>query len=220
MQDDLNEALPDEIELALAHTSEVQRAQIWALFALDQRLARIVGKATEPLLAQMRLSWWRDMLKMPADDRPKGDVVLDAIGAEWAGSEDALIGLVDGWEHLLAEPPLTDAAIDAFAMGRATALAAFGEAKTRPDRVTTFNLLGQIWALADLASKVESGEERHSIVQSGMRLCEQDLPRARDFKAIAILAALGARALREGGRPLLEGRSAGLIAARAALLGK
>ena len=220
MQTSEFEPLTDELELALAHSPKQDRERLWAMFALDQRLARIVAKATEPMLAQMRLSWWREMLQSPPDQRPEGDQVLDAISAHCKGAENSLIGLVDGWEHLLAEPPIQTSEISAFADGRARAISALDPAGSLPKAETRFNLLGRIWALADLAAKVGSNEEKATILSLAEPLCAKSLPSARDYKALAILSALGRRAIRRGGRPLLEGRGAALVAARAALLGK
>ena len=39
-------------------------------------------------------------------------------------------------------------------------------------------------------------------------------------KGLAVLGALGLRALKRGGRPLMEGRGAALVALRAAMLGR
>ena len=72
------ETLPTEIELALAYTPRDRREAMRVAFELDRRLARIVAATTEPMLGQMRLAWWRDILAKPVDERPRGDVVLDA----------------------------------------------------------------------------------------------------------------------------------------------
>lgn len=215
-----NEALASEIELALAHTPIDQRERLKTLFALDQRLARIIGKATEPMLAQMRLSWWREMLGMPVAERPQGDVVLDAIGTHWSGDEEALITLVDGWEHLLADTPLPASSAEEFAKGRAVALCAFAGVQKAGEIEFGVNQEAKIWAIADLASKVHDEKEREMLVELGQRLCARKPARLRGFKALAVLGALSRRALMRGGRPPLEGRGAGLVAFRAALLGK
>ncbi|MEL7453772.1 MAG: hypothetical protein AAGJ50_10425 [Pseudomonadota bacterium] len=215
-----NDILASEVELALAHTPIGQRARLRTLFALDQRLARIIGKATEPMLAQMRLSWWREMLAQDVSQRPQGDVVLDAIGMHWVGDEGALSALVDGWEHLLADPPLPRDEAEGFASGRAAALCAFAGIGPDTKSYARVNFAGQIWAISDLAAKVHTDEERDMLVEMGRELCDQKPEPLRSFKGLAVLGALGRRALANGGRPLLEGRGAGLVAARAALLGK
>ena len=67
------EILPTAQKLTLAYLGEAERAKLEPGFALDFRLARIVGAATEPMLGQMRIAWWRDMLSKPVGDRPRGD---------------------------------------------------------------------------------------------------------------------------------------------------
>ncbi|MBU1756741.1 MAG: hypothetical protein KJ703_07135, partial [Alphaproteobacteria bacterium] len=48
--------------IALGWTTDPVRTVLVPLFTLDERLARIVATVREPLLAQMRLAWWRDRL--------------------------------------------------------------------------------------------------------------------------------------------------------------
>ncbi len=214
------DTLTSEIELALAHTPAVMRPRLRTLFALDQRLARIIGKATEPMLAQMRLSWWREMLEQGRSLRPQGDAVLDAIGETWAGEEAALRDLVNGWEHLLADPPLPEVDAQKFVDARAGALCAFARVSPEHKTYRHVNLAAQIWAIADLAAKVHSDTERNILLDMGQRLCAEKPKKLSSFKGLAVLSALGRRAIANGGRPLMEGRGAGFTAFRAALLGK
>lgn len=211
-----SETLADEYELAIAHTPSAIRDVLATLFALDERLARIVSQTTEPMLGQMRLAWWREMLGKPIADRPTGDAVLDAAGEHWQGREAGLVALVDGWEHLLADPPLTQKQAMQFSSGREQAMiTVFAEV----DAV----LLGQAakrWSLADVAAKVSLEEERNMLVALGLGSEDSKRSLPRQARGLAVLAALGTRALKRGGRPLMEGRGAGWTAFRAALLGR
>jgi len=45
--------------LALAYAPQSTRLPLLALLALDMRLAGIVRNSREPMLAQLRLAWWR-----------------------------------------------------------------------------------------------------------------------------------------------------------------
>ena len=81
---------PEVSRIALA--SAGSRRDIWlAAFALDGRIGRMVLGASEPMLGQMRLAWWRDQLGAPASARPQGDLLLDLIGRTWAGNELPLL---------------------------------------------------------------------------------------------------------------------------------
>ncbi|UAB77198.1 hypothetical protein INR77_10220 [Erythrobacter sp. SCSIO 43205] len=212
----LDEILPAEIELALAHTPRLYRRSLRIFFELDVRLGRIVAGTSETMLGQMRLAWWRETLNKPVSERPGGDVVLDAVGGEFAGREASLIPLIDGWEHLLAEPPLAQADAFAFAEGRAKALVGvFGEAGTGIGHIEA-----KSWALADLACNVSLEEEREMLTTLGLQLGTADKRLPSAMKGLAVLSALSLRSLKKGGRPLMEGRGASLTAIRAAFFGR
>ena len=212
------ETLPPEIQLALAHTRPHLRGPLRIFFELDARLGRIVAATSEAMLGQMRLAWWRDELGKPAGERPQGDAVLDGIGEHWAGREALLVPLVDAWEHLLTEPPLADADAQGFAQGRSSVLlAVYGEAYADGSGYTSAAMR---WSLADLAANVSLEDERELLVRLGLvsSLSSSRLP--RHARGLAVLGALGHRALKRGGRPLMEGRAAALTALRAAMLGR
>ncbi len=69
--DDLAETLPTMHRLALAYAPGRTRLAWLALLALDSRLAGVLRSASEPMLAQIRLAWWRDMLARSEADRPR-----------------------------------------------------------------------------------------------------------------------------------------------------
>lgn len=214
-----SEILAPEAQLALAHTRAPFREALRIFFELDLRLARIVAGTSEPMLGQMRLAWWRDILAKPIEERPSGDAVLDAIGECWAGREKGLIGLVDGWENLLAEPPLSEANARQFAQGRVCAMRdAFADTS---DVWETCNAGANAWhwALADLAANVSEPKERDMLVALALeQMPGKPLP--SPFKGVAVLGALALRSLKKDGRPLMEGRSASLTALRAAFFGR
>ena len=168
------------------------------------------------MLGQMRLAWWRETLAKPVAQRPSGDAVLDSIGEHFAGREAVLLPLIDGWEHLLAEPPLGRDDALAFAKGRADALVAvLKEASDSSGKAAA-----QRWAIADLASKVSQEEERAMLTQLGLELKGPQAHLPSSMKGLAVLAALSERSLKSGGRPLMEGRGASITALRAAFFGR
>ena len=212
--------LAAEWRIALAYTPITLRPALAVVGALDQRIARILAQATEPMLAQMRLAWWRDELRRPASERPQGDAVLDAIGVYWPGQETFLSALVDGWEQVLVEPPMPQQSALAFAAGRAApfiGLAQMSRIAVDQDRIM---LATRRWALADLAAHVSSDEERASLIRLA---CAADANRAalpKTLRGLAIFEALAIRSLKRGGRPLMEGRGAALTAFKAGMLGR
>lgn len=213
------EILPDEQRLALAHTPAPLRLTMRVYFALDRRLSQLVGKTTEPMLGQMRLAWWRDMLAKPEDQRPNGDAVLDVIGAHWKGRAHALIPLVDAWEILVAEDELTDDLILKFGRGRGDPLVAhFCELDA--DLVNPVSEAAAMWALSDAASHIADDEERARFVGVAKPLANKIVTLPHPLRGLAVLRALSLRALEAGGAPLMQGRSAALVAFRAGLFGR
>ena len=114
---DLLDECPEVLRVALSSASA--HRDIWlAAFALDGRVGRMVLGASEPMLGQMRVAWWRDQLGKAVHDRPRGDHLLDLIGTNWNRNEAALVELIDGWEALLSPRPLAETAILEFVAGR------------------------------------------------------------------------------------------------------
>lgn len=210
-----SEPLAAELDIALNYTPAGLRPRLHAFLVLDRRLAQIVSQTTEPMLGQMRLAWWRDMLGKGLADRPQGDAALDAIGAHWTGDESVLIRLVDGWEEMLAEPPLPIASAKKFSEGRAAGFAALDQHSPNFQAISE---AASAWALTDAALHLPDGEEREML----MKLASSTLPPLRlprSHRGLAVLVALAQRARKIGAKHLLEGRGAALLALKVGLLG-
>lgn len=216
MPSDTPDPLPPEADLALAWSPPAVRGPMAAAFQLDRRLARIVARTTEPMLGQMRLAWWREALGKPVTDRPRGDVVLDAISAEWVGREAALATMVDAWEVLVIADQLDRDAINAFGMQRSAFFAAL-EADLRPAEAEKVAVAGFRWALADAGCSVSDVVERALLIEAGLARSAPPGRMPRSLRGLAVLNALAFRALQRGGRPMMEGRGAPLVAMRAAI---
>lgn len=166
------------------------------------------------MLAQMRLAWWRDRLSENPTDWPPGDPLL-ALLQRWRDPA-VLSPLVDGWEHLLGET-LERPDIDNFAAGRGAAFAGLAGELGAPDAAAASS--GRVWALADLAANLSDPAEQADVL--ALAASESaSLPRARGLRSLAVLGALGRRAISRGGRPLLEGRGAALTVMRVGLFGR
>lgn len=213
----LLDELPAERRLALAYAPSPVRADTLAVFLLDLRLSRLVAQRREPLLTQMRLAWWRDRLHEEAAGFHHDEPVL-ALLAQWGKAKAGLSTLVDGWEVLLNDPPLSDSAIVAFADGRARAFALLasqigaGNSAAEAQR-TMYN-----WALADLAVRTSDPDE---VVRVRALAMSCDWRRATLPSALRPLAVLhGLAARKRGSGALLDGFSDGLAAMRLGLLGR
>jgi phytoene synthase len=213
-----------EARIALAWSLPRVRPPLSIALQLDRRLARIVARTNEPMLGQMRLAWWREMLGTPMEARPRGDAVLDGIGAHWQGREEALAAMVDGWEVLITAERLGPAEIEAFAAGRGAFFGAL-DAQHSGANAARVAAAGWRWALADAAASISDTAERAALVEAGLAGAGVGkdggtsgggrMPRA--LRGLAVLDALALRALRRGGRPLMEGRGAPIAAMRAAI---
>ncbi|MGB7374573.1 hypothetical protein [Pontixanthobacter sp.] len=189
-------------------------------FKLDNRLAQFVSQSKEQILTQMRIAWWRDQLGKPVGERPEGDPVLDALSAHWQGEEAALIALVDGWEGLLAEPPLPQDAARDFAEGRSECFAAIARLSGAAEFAHCARNAGIRWAYADLVSRMSNIQEA-SFVLSNASIpdhYEDQLP--YKLRALLILSRLADKALSKTGGPLIEGRSDIIAVMRVGLLGR
>lgn len=211
------EPLPPEAGLALAWSGPKVRAPLSTALQLDRRLARIVSRTTEPMLGQMRLAWWREALNRPPVDRPRGDVVLDAIGRDWAGREAVLVQMVDAWEVLVTAERLENDKIIEFASGRSAFFSAL-DAELSTAAMPRVAAAGLRWASADAACAVSDECERAALVAAGLA-ARFEGPRRMpaSLRGLAVLEALALRSLQRGGRPMMEGRGAPLAALRAAI---
>ena len=86
-----------------------------ALFAIDDAMADVVAKASDPTLAAIKLAWWRERLErldqdqVPAEPRLKA-VAADLIPQGVTGSDLATIE--EGWATLLHQDPDPDVALE------------------------------------------------------------------------------------------------------------
>lgn len=206
--------------IALAWSRGGARDALLPLLLLDDRLARIVATVREPMLAQMRLAWWRDRLGEARGLRPKGDPVLDAIGLHWQGEEAALIALVDGWEELLGDAPLSEGAFERFARGKAEGFAACARLAGAAGHAEPARQAGRLYALGDCLPRLSDPVERARL--QALAAANPGGPNSmpRFLRPLAILGGLGARVLRRGEGPLFGDRGSALLATRLGILGR
>ncbi|MEL7689712.1 hypothetical protein [Citromicrobium bathyomarinum] len=207
------------IQLALAYARASDRPLFEALFALDRRLADAVRQASEPIIAQMKLAWWRDRFAQDRAEWPKGEPLLERL-AGWSADVSRLGPLVDGWEALLQEGPLNDEAIAAFGEGHAMAWSvaakAVGQGEGSPRCVAL------LWAYADLAAHCSSPEDAQRVREVARKegLLDQAPPHLpRPLRTLGVMGALARRSLRSG-RPILSGGGDFLAGVRTGMLGR
>ena len=120
---------PPDVALALNYAD----AGMAALMRFDRTLASTVAAARDPVMAQLRLAWWRTQLDAPVTGN-EGFEAIQLFGAK-------LLPIIDGWERLLDPLPLSEDALTAYCEGRGTIFALLGgDAR-----------MGAAWALGDFA---------------------------------------------------------------------
>lgn len=207
------ENLPLPMRLALAYAPAVERQRLAGALVLDQRLAGILRRSREPMLAQLRFAWWREHFRAGAEPWPEGEPLLVAL-APWQTDPAPLAALVDGWEAMGGDAPLGDAAFLALAEGRAGVLAQ-GAGQDREDA----RRMARTWALADIALHLSNPVERETAL---------GLLRAQDWRAsrlsrrnraVAVLHSLARHKLRLEAEGQPVSHLAMLSAVRAGLIG-
>lgn len=140
-----------ERALALRYAPPEARDGLAALLALDDALAAILRTTREPIVGQMRLTWWHEALVKLDAGTPPAQPVLEALARTMlpAVSGADLARMVEGWEALLDEP-LDATAMERFARGRGAALFRAAAAVLGSDHPLLAEA-GEGWALADLA---------------------------------------------------------------------
>ncbi|WP_120715608.1 hypothetical protein [Tsuneonella amylolytica] len=190
------------------------RAPLATLFALDTRLAGIVGQAREAMLAQIKFAWWRERLAEVADDRPAGEPLLSAIGSTWAEHEEALSALVDRWEQMLGDDEPMEGSITIFAEARGAALAELAGMIGAEAEAEAASVAGRRWALAEVAHGAGS-----VVARTMGRALPPPVSISRNLRGVAVLDGLAARSLVRG-EPMLAGRGAVLAAMRLGMFGR
>lgn len=190
---------------------------ILVLLALEARLSQIVRTGGEPLIAQMKLAWWRDRLAETSDQWPTGEPLLEAL-RDWSAEASTLRALVDGWEGLLGET-LSSTEIEEFARGRAVAWGTLANAGG-VSPVEQIELAARQMATADLAVHLGDPRERQ-LALACLRTLGPDKPTlSRSLRPLAVLRSLAMRAATRGSQELLDGPAAMLVALRVGITGR
>ena len=201
--------------LALAYAPARTRPLTLGLLALDQRLGDTIRSVREPVLAQIRLAWWREQLETPGGAADRGEPLLAAL-APWGEQRAALARLTDGWEEMIGEAPLDPAALAACAAARAAPWAVLAQLLGHDPHEAL--RAGQGWALADLAPRLSHPDERAAVLDLAAAHDWRRPRLPRDLRPLLVLHGLARRS--RGQEPLLDGGGSMVAALRLGLLGR
>ena len=166
--------------LAIAYVPAFYRSAFTLLLQIDERLADILRSAREPMIAQIKMAWWREAFGNAPHLRPKGEPLLQALNE----SNDviplaALDALVSAWEMLLGQNPWDQQVTNDHADLRAEAIFqtyAHWVGSTQDVRPP-----GRAWALADLRQAFPE------CVAQGVRPEQVSLPSSRKLRPLSIM---------------------------------
>jgi phytoene synthase len=183
--------LPPPLGLAVAYASARARLLWVGFLALDHRLERAALGVREPIIGQIKLAWWRERFRTPAEQWPTGEPLLGVLHG-WEAEREALVQLVDGWEGLVGGEP-DEVAVTVLIDARGEALAALARLVGEAGEVERIRAAGRHWASADLAARLDLARET---LPTSMAYQLLRLPRAlRPLNILAELARPGKQGL-------------------------
>ncbi len=149
---------------------EPQRSGLLSLLAFDHELARTRSVTKEPMLARIRLEWWREAIAEAAGaGKPRAQPIVESLSetVRWHGLQrEALVRLIDAREEEIEGP------LDVMTAGQALAdleLAVLGvdDAASRQ----AAHAIGAAWLMGE-------GPERDQLVGDARALRRKVDPRA------------------------------------------
>ncbi len=155
----------------------------WA-FTLDNECAHIARMAREPIMAQLRLAWWRDALSADQARPEHRTDMTDAIRAlpGFVDMREALITMIDGWEELIVDDSADRATmLAAYARGRGDGL--FGALALDGQHAG-----GRVWALWDLAGHSSDAALASAAIEAARELLRAEIGRPRLPRMLAMMA--------------------------------
>ena len=166
--------------LAVAYAPQPVRAAFLLLLRFDARFAGIIGSAKEPLIALMKIAWWRDAIMASVSARPRGEPLLSSLfELDDRLLNQAIVQLADAWELLVGDEQWPRSTLESFAQLRGQAVFQ-GYAKRSGQKELPAALAGQ-WALDDL--RFRFGDRAADIDWTDL-----PLPKGRLFRPLTVLA--------------------------------
>jgi phytoene synthase len=157
------------------------RAAFDALFDIDEAMADVVARSTQPTLGAIKLAWWRERLEELDEGKIPAEPRLQAAAAELLPrgiSGAQLAGLEAGWAALLDHEPDWDVAL-----ARGATLFQMAARLLGDDAASIIESAGKLYAAGYFA---RLGRAPHRLPVS------TDIPRAsrhlRPLTGLAVLA--------------------------------
>jgi 15-cis-phytoene synthase len=144
---------PDQ-HLSLAYAPAEKRAFLEALWTIDASFASVALSAREPMIARIRLAWWKENgLTSPPPDALGEAVAL--IKQAHSDVMDGLAGLIEAWDLWLDGESKVEAAQErGRALFRAACLVLTGGTKPAVEQA------GALWSCVELGQPVSEESQR------------------------------------------------------------
>jgi phytoene synthase len=198
---------PDRV-LALSYVPAKRRAAVGALWRLDAALGAALAGGREPLIARIKLAWWREALERLDRETAPAEPVLQEVAdhvlpAGVAGAD--LARMEEGWAILASPERLTSNDLADYAQARGGLLFRYSSHLLRGS-ADGAEEAGEAWALVDLARHCATAEDADVALAAAR---ERKLParwpsRLRPLGMLAVLAARDS----DPARPPWEARGA------------
>ena len=185
--------------LALSYVPAARRGAIEALWRLDAALGAALAGGSEPLISQIKLTWWRDALEKLDREKAPAEPVLQAVSTHVlpAGvSGEALSRMEAAWTAILS-PDLTPTDMRIYAEARGGLLFRYSARILGGELSAEMEQGGERWALMDLARHSNSADA--AIAQEAARSVAGDARWPAKLRPLGMLAALASR---DSARPL------------------
>jgi len=191
--------------LATLCAPTARQPALWALLGFNYEIARVREVVSEPILGQIRLQWWRDVLdEIYAGKPPRRHEVAEPLAAAvlGCGLDRALLdGMIAAREQDLAgEPPATLAALETYLAASSSNLLQAQLAVLGAEAMAAAHHVGIAWGLVGLIRALPYHAAAKILyipaeIAQAADLHEQDVYRLRPSPALATaLAQLGASA--------------------------
>jgi phytoene synthase len=150
------------------------------MLQFDMRFADILRKAREPMIAQIKMAWWRDAFAKAPHLRPTGEPLLQALNeTEGYIPLSALEALASAWETLLVCDEWTDGLTAKHAQLRSEAI--YQTYAHWVGSAQDMRPIGQLWAIETLRQFFPSRVPDYIVAP------QFDLPKARLLRPLSIL---------------------------------
>ena len=188
--------------LALSYVPAEKREGLRALWRLDAALGAVLAGGREPLISQIKLTWWRDSLEKLDREPVSGEPVLEAVAARVVSRSikgEQLARMEEGWAVLLGQDPLTPTELETYAVGRGALLFRYSSSLLGYQLNDKVKRAGEGWALADLARHSNKVDAAAALGAAAAKLADVTAQRwPAPMRPLGMLAMLARRDVERG----------------------